>query len=37
MRKVSDLLGRDLDDPATRAELWVATERDATRDGVTSW
>ncbi|SDQ99091.1 PucR family transcriptional regulator [Thermostaphylospora chromogena] len=24
MRKVADLLDRDLDDPATRAELWVA-------------
>ncbi|WP_308169795.1 PucR family transcriptional regulator [Acrocarpospora catenulata] len=24
MRRVSELLGRDLDDPATRAELWVA-------------
>jgi purine catabolism regulator len=24
MRKVSELLGRDLDDPAVRAELWLA-------------
>ncbi|MER5423120.1 PucR family transcriptional regulator [Streptosporangium roseum] len=24
MRRVADLLGRDLDDPAARAELWVA-------------
>ncbi|MFI0423758.1 PucR family transcriptional regulator [Spongiactinospora sp. 9N601] len=24
MRKVAELLGRDIDDPATRAELWVA-------------
>ncbi|WP_344866843.1 helix-turn-helix domain-containing protein [Planomonospora alba] len=24
MRRVAELLGRDLDDPATRAELWVA-------------
>lgn len=24
MKRVSELLGRDLDDPATRAELWIA-------------
>ncbi|GII89786.1 PucR family transcriptional regulator [Sinosporangium siamense] len=24
MRRVAELLGRDLDDPATRAELWIA-------------
>jgi len=24
IRKAAELLGRDLDDPATRAELWVA-------------
>jgi purine catabolism regulator len=24
MRKISELLGRDLDDPAVRAELWIA-------------
>jgi PucR family transcriptional regulator, purine catabolism regulatory protein len=26
MRRVSDLLGRDLDDPGVRAELWLALE-----------
>ncbi|MFD0479489.1 PucR family transcriptional regulator [Nonomuraea thailandensis] len=26
MRRVADLLGRDLDDPGTRAELWLALE-----------
>ncbi|MEV4328472.1 helix-turn-helix domain-containing protein, partial [Microbispora rosea] len=24
MKRVSELLGRDLDDPAVRAELWIA-------------
>ena len=24
VRRIADLLGRDLDDPAVRAELWVA-------------
>ncbi|GLW08408.1 PucR family transcriptional regulator [Microtetraspora sp. NBRC 13810] len=27
MRKVAELLGRDLDDPAARAELWIALSR----------
>lgn len=26
MRRVAELLGRDLDDPGTRAELWLALE-----------
>ncbi len=35
VRKITERLGRDLDDPATRAELWAAIEIDA--GGVSSW
>ncbi|MFI6513098.1 PucR family transcriptional regulator [Streptosporangium sp. NPDC050855] len=34
MRRVADLVGRDLDDPAVRAELWVALAVTAPRPDV---
>jgi hypothetical protein len=33
MRKAARLLGRDLDDPAVRAELWIALALSANREG----
>ncbi|MGP3919511.1 PucR family transcriptional regulator [Nonomuraea sp. 10N515B] len=37
MKRVTELLGRDLDDPGVRAELWLALQATASAPGSSRW
>ncbi|MDP4511593.1 PucR family transcriptional regulator [Nonomuraea turcica] len=37
MKRVAELLGRDLDDPGVRAELWLALQATASAPGSSRW